>query len=93
MRAFVGRRPNDWDQRLSMVEFVYNNAVHSSIGFTPFYLCYGQHPVNPANLLAGAETKNATAEDWMETLYKDLLQARENLMKAQERQKKYADKR
>ena len=92
MRAYVGRRHNDWDQRLSMVEFVYNNAVHSSTGFTPFYLCYGRHPVNPANLLAGADTKNVTAEDWMETLSKDLLQARENLAKAQDRQKRYADK-
>ena len=92
MRAFVGRRHNDWDQRLSMVEFVYNNVVHSSTGFTPFYLCYGRHPVNPANLLVGATTKNVTAEDWMETLSTDLLQARENLKKAQERQKKYADK-
>ena len=68
MRAYVGRRHNDWDQRLSMVEFVYNNAVHSSTGFTPFYLCYGRHPVNPANLLAGAETRNVAAEDWMATL-------------------------
>ena len=85
MRAFSRKRHNDWDQRLSMVEFVYNNAVHSSTGFTPFYLCYGRHPVNPANLLAGAETKNVTAEDWMTTLSKDLLQARENLQKAQER--------
>ena len=92
MRAYVGRRHNDWDQRLGMVEFVYNNVVHSSTGFTPFYLCYGRHPVNPANLLAGAETKNVTAEDWIETLSKDLLQARGNLAKAQERQKRYADK-
>ena len=92
MRAYVGRRHNDWDKRLSMVEFVYNNAVHSSTGFTPFYLCYGRHPVNPANLLAGAETRNVAAEDWMETLSQDLLQAGENLQRAQERQKQYADK-
>ena len=92
LRAYVGRRHNDWDQRLSMVEFVYNNAVHTSTGFTPFYLCYGRHPVNPANLLAGADTKNVAAEDWMATLSKDLLQAKNNLQKAQERQKRYADK-
>ena len=73
MRAYVGRRYNDWDKRLSMVEFVYNNVVHSSIGFTPFYLCYGRHPVNPANLLAGVDTRNVAAEDWMATLSKDLL--------------------
>ena len=92
MGAIVERRHNDWDQRLSMVEFVHNNAVHSSTGFTPFYLCYGRHPVNPTSLLARAMMKNVTAKDWMEALSKDLLQACKNLKKTQERQKKYADK-
>ena len=40
----------------------------------------------------GAETKNVAAEDWMATLSQDLLQARANLQRAQERQKQYADK-
>ena len=45
LRAYVGKRQNNWDKRLGMMEFAYNNAVNSSIGFTPFYLCYGRHPV------------------------------------------------
>ena len=27
-RAYVGKRQNDWDERLGMVEFAYNNFVH-----------------------------------------------------------------
>ena len=41
LRAYVGKRHTDWDEHLGMIEFVYNNAVHRSFGFTPFYLCYG----------------------------------------------------
>ena len=35
LRAYVGKLQNDWDQRLSMVEYASNNAVHSCMGFTP----------------------------------------------------------
>ena len=52
LRAYVGKRQNDWDERLGMVEFAYNNSVHSSFGYTPFYLCYGRHPVSPINLVS-----------------------------------------
>ena len=35
-----------------MVEFAYNNSVHSSSAYTPFYLCYGRHPISPVNLVS-----------------------------------------
>ena len=50
LRAYVGKRQNDWDERLGMMEFAYNNSVHSSSGYTPFYLFYGRHLVSPVNL-------------------------------------------
>ena len=93
LRAFVGRRQNDWDERLGMIEFAYNNAVHSSSGFTPFYLCYGRHPVSPVNLLSQVESKNEAADSFLRQMEEDVAQAISNLKRAQDKQKSYADKR
>ena len=82
LRAFVGKRQNDWDERLGMVEFAYNNSVHSSSGFTPFYLCYGRHPVSPVNLLSQVESKNEAADSFLRQLEEDVAQAISNLKRA-----------
>ena len=90
--VYMGKHQNDWDDRLGMIEFAYNNSIHSSSGFTPFYLCYGRHPVSPVNLLSQVESKNEAADSFLRQLEADLAQALENLNRAQEKQKKYADK-
>ena len=92
LRAYVSRRQTDWDERLGMVEFAYNNSVHSSTGFTPFYLCYGRHPVSPVTRLIQVDTKNEAADSFLRRMSEDLDQAKQNLQKAQDRQKTYADK-
>ena len=93
MRAYVGRRQNDWDERLGMIEYAYNNSVHSSSGYSPFYLCYGRHPLSPVQLLSQAESKNAAADAFLRQLEEDVAHALENLQRAQDRQKRYADRR
>ena len=93
MRAYVGRRQNDWDERLGMMEYAYNNSVHSSSGYTPFYLCYGRHPLSPVQLLSQVESKNAAADAFLQQLEEDVTHAMDNLRRAQEKQKQYADKR
>ena len=75
-----------------MLEFVYNNAVHSTTGFTPFYLCYGRHPLNLASLLVDIETKNFATENLLKALHQDLKTAIQNIKIAQDRQKHYVDK-
>ena len=34
-------RQNNWDTLLPSITFAYNNSIHSSTGFTPFYLAFG----------------------------------------------------
>ena len=93
MRAYVGRRQNDWDEGLGMIEYAYNNSVHSSSGYSPFYLCYGRHPLSPVQLLSQVESKNVAADAFLRQLEEDVTHALENLKRAQDRQKRYADRR
>ncbi len=43
LRIFVGERQDDWLPLLPLVEFSYNNHIHSSTQQTPFLLDTGQH--------------------------------------------------
>ena len=44
LQIFVNNRQNDWADWLPIVEFAYNNQIHSSTQQTPFHLDSGQEP-------------------------------------------------
>jgi hypothetical protein len=44
LRLFVNHRQDNWKEWLPLVEFSYNNSIHSATKETPFFLNYGQHP-------------------------------------------------
>ncbi|KAE9087045.1 hypothetical protein PF010_g19874 [Phytophthora fragariae] len=65
LRSVCAAEPRKWSVLLPQVEFALNNAVHSSTGFTPFYVNGLRHPHTPLTLpsasnLGGGE---ANAED------------------------------
>ncbi|GMF27668.1 unnamed protein product [Phytophthora fragariaefolia] len=65
LRSVCAVEPIKWSTLLPQVEFVLNNAVHSSTGFTPFSVNGLRHPrtpltLPPASNLGGGE---ANAED------------------------------
>jgi len=41
LRLFINHRQTDWNNWLSCAEFSYNDKVHSSTGFSPFFVNYG----------------------------------------------------
>jgi hypothetical protein len=94
LRAYVDTRQHNWDTHLSAAEFVINNAPSSSTGYSPFYLNYGYHPLLPATMDTTSITglKVQAAVDFATSMAQDLTKAKEFLHQAQERQKKYADK-
>ena len=65
-----------------MIEFAYNNSIHSSSGYSPFYLCYGRHPMSLVNLLSQVESKNDATDSFLRHLEEDMVQALLNLKRA-----------
>jgi putative transposase len=56
----------DLDLLLSIVEFTYNDTIHTSTGVSPFMIIYGNTPQTPLSLLSqsSVELKNPRAEDF-----------------------------
>ena len=65
LRAYVGKRQNDWDDRLGMIEFAYNNSIHSSLGYSSFLFVLWSSSVSPVNLLSQVESKNEAANSFL----------------------------
>ena len=85
IRAFVERRPREWERFLPALEFAYNNSVHTATGHTPFELDCGQHPVDPHYFLTNAvkQTQIASVEDFTTEWRLMLDRAHESLERAQ----------
>ena len=93
LRNYVTHEQNDWDKYLIFAEFAYNNAVHSSTGYSPFYLNYGAHPAGPHDMLRDAIPANRAVETFiskMDTLHKVAI---DRLNEAKDRQTRYANER
>jgi hypothetical protein len=43
LRMFSNYQQDDWVDWLLLAEFTYNNVVHETTGYLPFYLNRGQH--------------------------------------------------
>ena len=92
LRACVVDFGNSWENHLPLVEFSYNNSYHTSIKAAPFEALYGRKCRSPIcwaevgdNQLTGPELVHETTEK--------IVQIRNRMAAARDRQKSYADKR
>ena len=44
LRIYCDYHQDDWSQLLPLAEFIHNNAKSASMGTSPFYTNYSQHP-------------------------------------------------
>ncbi|GMF56544.1 unnamed protein product [Phytophthora fragariaefolia] len=65
LRSVCAAEPTKWSTLLPQVVFALNNAVHSSTGFTPFYVNGLRHPRTPLTLPSASNLggREANAED------------------------------
>jgi hypothetical protein len=93
LRSYVSIAQTDWDEYLSVLELAYNNSKQISTGFSPFYLNYGREVQMPIDIALGAarSCKNPEAADRILELKRNLKSAHDNILKAQQRQGRYAD--
>ncbi|GKB76951.1 putative reverse transcriptase domain-containing protein [Tanacetum coccineum] len=92
LRAYVMDFEGSWDVYLPLVEFSYNNSYHSSVRCAPFEALYGRKCRSPILWAEFGERQLIGPEIMQETTEK-ILQIKDMLKAARDRQKSYANKR
>lgn len=96
LRAYIGKDKTSWAEWLHVVEFAYNSSLHSSTGYTPFYLLRGFEPRAPSDFLLlsqqGKDERSHDAKEFTDNLKMHRDDARLALAKAQDEQTKYFNK-
>ena len=54
LRHFTNSKHDDGDKQLPFCESAHNNADSTSTGMSPFFICYGKHPLTPMSVVMHA---------------------------------------
>ncbi|GJP81880.1 hypothetical protein CLOP_g12001 [Closterium sp. NIES-67] len=90
LRAACKDDISKWDLHLPVLEFAYNNATHAATGQTPFFLCYGRHPLTPQKPTTPATVQ--PAHDFITTMHQLWDRTHKRLLDIQQHQKRQADR-
>ncbi|KAD4385520.1 hypothetical protein E3N88_25688 [Mikania micrantha] len=92
LQACVVDFGNNWETHLLLVEFSYNNSYHTSIKAAPFEALYGRKCRSP---ICWAEVGDSqlTGPELVHEPTEKIVQIRNRMAAARDRQKSYADKR
>ncbi|GJS89774.1 putative reverse transcriptase domain-containing protein [Tanacetum coccineum] len=80
----------EWEKHLPLVEFSYNNSYHASIKATPFEALYGQKCRSPV-CWAKVGDVQLTGPEIIHKTTKKIVQIRQGLQAARDRQRSYAN--
>nr|GEV20712.1 retrovirus-related Pol polyprotein from transposon 17.6 [Tanacetum cinerariifolium] len=90
IRAGVIDFGKGWEKHLPLVEFSYNNSYHASIKATPFEALYGRKCGSPVSWAKVRDVQLTGLEIIQETT-KKIVQIRQRLQAARDRQRSYAN--
>ncbi|GJS29115.1 putative reverse transcriptase domain-containing protein [Tanacetum coccineum] len=91
LRACVINFGKGWVDHLSLVEFSYNNSYHASIKAAPFEAFYGRKCRSPV-CWAEVGQVQLTGPDLVRETTEKIIQIKQRIRTARDRQKSYADK-
>ena len=75
LRNYITRAFQRWDELLPVCAYAYNTMVHSSTGYTPFFLEHGRQPFLSPKITTGPKDPNSSVARWLQHLadiYSDL---------------------
>ena len=93
LRAFINWEQDDWAKLLLIAKFAYNNIKNASTGYTPFELNCSYHPRVSFKEDVNPYSKFCFTDKLAEELRELMKVCCQNLLHAQEQQKKAHDKR
>ena len=82
LRLFINYHQSDWHEWLPLMEFVYNDRVHSATKTTPFFADNGRHPYKGIN--PKIQSDNPTAQAFANEMRKIREEVNSALKKAAE---------
>ena len=93
LRCYVDHHQTNWDELLIHAEVAYNSAPHATTTFSPFFLNYGREVTTiPFDSLIKTNTKVPAVNDWLSILDNAKESAKSSIIKTNESQARYANK-
>ena len=94
LRAFINFEQNDWAQLFPMAEFIYNNVMNASTGYTSFELKYGyySHVYYKEEEILDPCSKSKTVKELSSKFQKLIIICQQNLHHTQKLEKRAHNK-
>lgn len=97
LKTLSPEQKRKWTEHLPELVYIYNSTIHSSTGYTPYFLMFGREPVLPIDHLLGISTPDPDSIDKYLSNHKEKLgiafnHARKNLEENAERRQEHYNK-